>query len=98
MQVKILNIDFEKEYADRKTLVKESVSRIKEKVTENDKDEFEKIMKGARVDILGKRTSMKEVGKGRIHTVPILITCGCKNVKEKLEGIVRKAGRVATFQ
>ncbi len=55
-------------------------------------------MKGARIDVLGKSTSMKEVGKGRIHTVPILITCGCKNVKDRLEGIVRKAGLVATFQ
>jgi hypothetical protein len=42
--------------------------------------------------------SMKEIGKGRIHTVPILITCGCKNVKERLEVIVRKAGLVASFQ
>jgi hypothetical protein len=97
-QVKILNLDFGKEYADRKTLVKEAASRIKEKVTENDKDEFEKIMKGARIDILGKSTSTKEIGTGRIHTVPILITCGCKNAKERLEEIVRKAGLVASFQ
>jgi hypothetical protein len=97
-QVKILNLDFGKECADRKILVKEAVSRIKEKVTENDKDDFEKIMTGARVDILGKSTVAKEVEKGRIHTVPILITCGCKNVKERLEVIVRKAGLVATFQ
>jgi hypothetical protein len=86
-QVKILNLDFGKECADRKTLVKEAASLIKEKVTANDKDEFDKIMKGARIDILGKSTSMKEVGKGRIHTVPILITCGCKNVKDRWRGL-----------
>jgi hypothetical protein len=97
-QVKILNLDFGKECADGKTLVKEAVSRIKEKVMESDKDEFEKIMKGARIDILGKSTSMKEIGKGRIHTVPVLITCGCKNAKGRLEVIVRKAGLVASFQ
>ncbi len=77
---------------DRKTLAKDPVSQIKEKVTENDKEEFERIMKGARIDILGKSTIMKEVGKGRIHTVPILITCGCRNAKERLEMMVRKAG------
>jgi hypothetical protein len=97
-QVKILNLDFGKECADRKTLVREAVSRIKEKVTESDKDDFEKIMGGARIDILGKSTSMKEIGRGRIHTVPVLITCGCKNAKGRLEGIVRKAGLLASFQ
>jgi hypothetical protein len=30
--------------------------------------------------------------------VPILITCGCKNGKVRLERIVRKAGLVASFQ
>jgi hypothetical protein len=96
--VKILNLDFGKECADGKTLVREAVSRIKEKVTESDKDDFEKIMRGARIGILGKSTSMKEIGRGRIHTEPVLITCGCKNAKGRLEGIVRKAGLVASFQ
>ncbi len=96
-QVKILNLDFEKECADGKTLVKEAVSRINEKVAESDKEEFEKIMKGARIDILGKSTSTKEIGKGMISTVPVLITCGCKNAKGRLEVIVRKAGLVASF-
>jgi hypothetical protein len=86
-QVKILNLDFGKECADRKTLVKEAISRIKEKATENDKEECDRIMKGVRTDILGKCTSTKDTEKGRIHTVPILITCGCKNVKERLEAI-----------
>jgi hypothetical protein len=35
-QMKILNLDFGRECADRKTLVKEAISRIKEKITEND--------------------------------------------------------------
>jgi hypothetical protein len=55
-------------------------------------------MKGARVDILGRSMSRKETWIGVIHTVPILITCGCKNVKERLEVIVRKAGLVTTCQ
>ncbi len=90
-QVKILNLDSGKEFAARKTLAKEAVSVLKEKLTENNKEEFEKIMKGARIDMLGESMIMKEIGKGRIHIVPILITCGCKNAKERLEVIVRKA-------
>jgi hypothetical protein len=88
------NLDFGKECADRR----EAVSRIKEKVAESEKDDFEKIMKGARIDILGKSTSMKEIGRGKIHTVQVLITCGCENAKGRFEVIVRNAGLVASFQ
>jgi hypothetical protein len=97
-QMKILNLDFGKECADRKTLVKEAISRKKEKVTENDKEECDRIMKGVRISILGKCTSMKDTEKGRIHTVLILIPCGCRNVKERLEAIVKKAGLAASLQ
>ncbi len=30
--------------------------------------------------------------------MPVLITCGCRNMKERTEGIVRKAGLVASCQ
>jgi hypothetical protein len=97
-QVKILNLDFGKECADRKALVKDAVGRIWERVVESDREEFGKILKGARIDILGKSTVMKEVGKRKIHTVPVLVTCGCKHAKGRMESIVRKAGLVTSFQ
>jgi hypothetical protein len=97
-QLKILNLDFGRECADRRILVTEVTKRIRERVTEIDKEEFDRSMKGVRIDILGKCTSPKETGKGEIHTVPVLITCGCRNVKERLEAIVRKAGLIAAFQ
>ncbi len=97
-QLKIINLDFGSECADRKTLVTAAIIRIMEKVIENDKEECVRIMKGVRIDILGKSTKTNEVGTGMIHTAPILISCGCKNVKERLEGIVKRAGFVASFQ
>jgi hypothetical protein len=97
-QLKILNLDFGKECADRTTLVTEAISRIKEKVTGKDKEECDRIMKGVRIDTLGKSMNMKEIEKCRIHTVPVLITCGCRYVKERLEVILRKAGLFTTFQ
>jgi hypothetical protein len=97
-QLKILNLDFGRECADRRTLVTEATKLIREKVTEINKEEFDRSMKCVRIDILGKCTSMKETERGKIHTVPVLITCGCRNVKENLEAIVRKAGLIATFQ
>ncbi len=63
-----------------------------------DEQEFVEIMRGATVEVLGKCTTEKRVGERKIHTVPILISCGCKNVKGRLERIVRNAGLVASFQ
>jgi hypothetical protein len=97
-QVKILNVDLGKECTDRKTLVREAVGRIKEMVKKSDEQEFSEIMRGATVDVLGKCTTEKRMGERKIHTVPILISCGCKNVKGRLERIVRNAGLVASFQ
>jgi hypothetical protein len=97
-QVKILNVDLGKECTDRKTLVKEAVGRIKEMVKKSDEQEFVEIMRGATVEVLGKSTTEKRIRDEKIHTVPILISCGCKNVKGRLERIVRNAGLVASFQ
>jgi hypothetical protein len=58
--VKILNLDFGKECAERKTLVNEAISLIKEKVMENDNEDFDKIMKGARIYILVKSMITKD--------------------------------------
>jgi hypothetical protein len=97
-QLNILYLDFWREWTDRKALVTEAISQIKEKVKESDKEDCDRIMTGVRIDVLGKSTCTKESGKGRIHTEPELITCGCKNMKERLEVIVRKAGLDASFQ
>jgi hypothetical protein len=85
-QLKVLNLDFGRECLDRKTLVRTAISKIKEKVSDTDRPEVERIMRGARVDILGKCTSPRETDKGRIHTVPVLITCGCRSMKGRVFG------------
>jgi hypothetical protein len=97
-QMKILNLDFGRQCTDRRTLVKEAIGKIREKIVGSDKEDFDRIMKGTRVGILGKETTIKETGKGMIHTVPVLITCGCRNVKERLEVLMRKAGVNVSFQ
>jgi hypothetical protein len=46
--------------------------------------------------VLGEGTGEKEVGKERICTAPVLIKCGSQTEKERLEGMLRRAGvRVA---
>jgi hypothetical protein len=61
-------------------------------------EEFNRIMKGTRVAVLRKGTSIKETKEGRMHTVPVLHTCGCRNMKGRIEAIVRKAGLFVSFQ
>jgi hypothetical protein len=97
-QMKILNLDFGRECVDRKMLVKVAISKIKENVVGTDREELDRIMRVARVEILGKCTSPKETAKGMINTVPVLITCGCRNMKDRLEVLVRKAGMNTSFQ
>jgi hypothetical protein len=97
-QIKILNMDFGRECEDRKMLVKVAISKMKENVLDIDREEVERIMKGASGDILGKCTSSKETGNGKIHSVPVLITCGCRSMKDRLEVLIRKAGLSTSFQ
>jgi hypothetical protein len=59
---------------------------------------FDRTMKGTSVSILGKGTSLKEIGKGMIHTVPVLLVWKCRDAKERLEAIVRRAGVFVSFQ
>ena len=97
-QIKILNLDFGRECSDRKTLVEEAIGMMKEKVGTQDREEFGRIMRGTSVSVLGSGTCIKEVEKGMIHTVPVLLTCRCRSVKERLENIVRKTGILVSFQ
>jgi hypothetical protein len=57
-QMKILNLDFGRECEDRKPLLKEAISKIKDKIVGTNREEFDRIMKRTRVDILGKGTSL----------------------------------------
>ncbi len=75
-QNKILKVDFERVCKDKKVLVREAISKIKEKVAGNDREEWDKSMKEIRV-ILGKGLSTKEMEERIIHMVPVLIMCGC---------------------
>ena len=97
-QIKILNLDFGRECSDRKTLVEEAIGMIKEKVGIQDREEFGRIMRGTNVSVLGSGTCVKEVEKGKIHTVPVLLTCRCRSEKERLENMFRKAGIIVSFQ
>jgi signal transduction histidine kinase len=97
-EMKILNMDFGRECSDRKKLVEEAIGKLRDQVGRQDKMEFERIMKGTRVSILGKGTGIKIIEKGEIHTVPVLLRCNCRHAKEQLERIVRKAGIFVSFQ
>jgi hypothetical protein len=63
--------------------VREVICQIKKKVVGNNREEFDRIIKGIKVTILGKGTGIKDAEEGRIHTVPVLLTCGCRYTKDQ---------------
>jgi hypothetical protein len=95
-EVKILNLRFENVSKVKEELLKEAEGIIKGKVDEKDRKECEWILRKSRVYVLGEGTAEKELGKERVCTAPLLIKCGSRSEKERLEGMIRKAGvRVA---
>jgi hypothetical protein len=95
-EVKILNLRFENVSKVKEELLKEAEGIIKGKVDEKDRKECEWILRKSRVYVLGEGTAEKELGKERVCTAPLLIKCGSRSEKERLEGMLRKAGvRVA---
>jgi hypothetical protein len=95
-EVKILNLRFESVSKVKEELLKEAEGIIKGKVDEKDRKECEWILRKSRLYVLGEGTGEKEVGKESIYTAPVLIKCGSQTEKERLEGMLRRAGvRVA---
>jgi hypothetical protein len=78
--------------------VEAGVKIIEEKVKMQDRKECDKIFKGTRIHILGKNTSQKQTKTEMTHTVPVLLVCQCRNKKDRLENILRKAGFLVSFQ
>ena len=97
-EIKIINLDFGRKCENRKELANDAVMIIQENVKLKDRKEWEWIMKRLRVFILGKGTTGRKEGEEWIHTVPILICCRGLGDKERLEGILRKAGIRVSFQ
>jgi hypothetical protein len=55
-------------------------------------------MRGTRISIQENGPSIKEAGKGQIHTLPLLQACRCRGAKERSGNIVRKTGIFVLFQ
>ncbi len=89
-QMKILNLYFGRECEDRKMLVKIAISKVNEKCVGTDREEVGRRMRGARVDILGKCTSPKETGKGRIYSASSYHVC-LQEHKGQARGLVKES-------
>ncbi len=89
---------------DRRTLVKEAISKMKARMVDSDRNDFDRMIKGTRVDILGRGTSVKETEKGngeRKHTYSACtdhMWMYSKSVKERMEVLMRKSGTIVSFQ
>jgi hypothetical protein len=96
--LKILNLRFKKVSDVKVDLLKEAEAIIKGKVGDSDRKECEWILRKSRLNILGKGTEEKVLGKERICTAPVLVKCGSQAERERLEGILRRAGVRSAFR
>ena len=97
-QIKILDLDFGVECKEKEKLVDKAVKIIKEKISLQDRKEWDSLIKGIRVYALGKCTGQKQTEKGRIHTVPVLLVCQCRSEKGRVEKVLKRAGLHVAFQ
>ncbi len=66
--------------------------KLQEKFSENDRKEFERIMRGTPVSLFGNSINIREVKRRRAHTMPIYCWIASIAVqKKRLEFILKKA-------
>jgi hypothetical protein len=96
-QLKILNLRFRKKSEEKGELLKELENIVLGKLEEKDRKEGERILRRSKVFILGKGTEEKILEGERIWTAPVLIHCGSKMEKERLEMLLRSSGVRSSF-
>ncbi len=73
--------------------------KLQEKISENERKEFERIMRGTPVSLFGNSINIKEVKQRRIQTMSIYCWIASIAVQKKSwEFILKKAFIVVSFQ
>jgi stress response protein YsnF len=88
-QFKVMDMDIGKETEDRKEILSRGLAAIKEKVRSDMKEEWEKLVDGAEVAPLVRKTT-KPTGKS-FYTAPLLFTVQDKTRRWRMEEILRNS-------
>jgi len=98
-QVKILDMDFDKEIDDHKEMLNCAKIRLRAKVKASEQERFGELVKKAVVQVLAKKTvKRKSKDEGRdIWTAPIVLTMKEKQERWEMEDLLRRNKIYPTF-
>ena len=98
-QVKVLDLDFEKNTDDRAELQRVAKEKLKAKVRSTEVEKYNELVRKSVVQVLARQTQKRkrrEDGK-EIWTAPVVITCKDKQEKWDMEDVLRKSKVFPTF-
>jgi hypothetical protein len=98
-QFKIMDVDFGKEYTDRKVLIATAKEKMAEKIRSDKKSRYEDLVKNALMQVLARATTKRkdQGGSNEIWTAPILVTVEDRETRWELEDILRSCHVHPTF-
>lgn len=96
-QVKLLDMDFERETEDRREIINKVVRHIRHDTRMEDKDRMNDILGRTRIYVLGRKTVKARYGDSDIWTVPILLEARSEGEKAELDRMLRAGGYFPAF-
>ena len=96
--LKYFGIDLGTGSKDRREMVNRTISHMKERVLQKDKESFRTVINRTRIRLLGKDTEERQFQGRKINTLPVLLECRTEEDKRVLEEILRKAGWHSSFE
>jgi hypothetical protein len=98
-QVKVMDINFDKQTDDRKELLSVAKLRLLAKVKADDQPKFSELVKKADVQVLARKTTKRKSRQdgAEIWTAPILMTMPEKTARWEMEDLLRRNKVFPTF-
>ena len=95
--VKVGNFNIGLVTGDKALIVRKVLGEVKKAVRNEEAGKLDRVLKGTRVVVLGKRTEERQEGGVTIQSVPILLQCQDRKDAQELERTLKGAGYFPTL-
>jgi len=98
-QVKLLDINFDKQIDDRKELLQAATHRLRAKIKTNEQPRYKELEKKAVIQVLANKTTKRKRREdgADIWTAPIVLTIQEKQARWEMEDLLRRSKVYPTF-
>jgi hypothetical protein len=98
-QFKLFDIDFKKEFSDRKELMAAAKNSIRERISESRRAKYDDLIRTATMQVLARSTTKRKVkdSDSEVWTAPVLVTVEDRDTRWELEDTLRSNGLYPTF-